>query len=115
MHTSCSNSGKFFFPYDCKLTTGLLIVVRRAKKVTSKVQSKAKNRHSTASAASSSKCKVNDIREDEDENNNEIGSSASHKKAKTTDHDALSRLDVAEFIGELLMEIEGMNNTFNRI
>jgi len=55
---------------------------------------------------------MNDVREDEDENANENGSLASRKKAKTTDDDALSRSDVAEFIRELI-EIEGMNTTVN--
>jgi hypothetical protein len=112
LHSSCSNSGKFYFPYHWKLTTALLIVVRKPRKSTSNVQSKAQNHHPKASTALSSKRKMNDVREDEDENADEIGSSASRKKAKTTDDDALSRSDVAEFIGEL-MEIEGMKTTFN--
>jgi len=58
---------------------------------------------------------VNDVGEDEDENANEIGSSASYEQAKMTDGDALSRLDVAEFIGELLMEIKGVKTTFDHV
>jgi hypothetical protein len=61
---------------------------------------KAQNRHPKASTASSSKHKANDVREDKDKNNNEFRSSASRKKAKTTNHDALSRLDAVEFTGQ---------------
>jgi hypothetical protein len=115
LHSSCSNSSKFYFPYHWTFTTALFIVVQKPRKSTSAIQSKAQNRHPKASVASSSKCKVNDVREDEDENADEISSSASCKKANTTDDDALSRSDEAEFIGELLIEIEGMKTTFDRV
>ena len=115
LHSSCSNSGKFYFPYHWKFTTALFIVVRKPRKSTSAIQSKAQNRHPKAPAASSSKRKVNDVGEDEDEITDDISSSASRKKAKMTDDDALSRSDAAEFIGELLMEIEGMKTTFNHV
>jgi hypothetical protein len=115
LHSSCSNSGKFYFPYHWKFTTALFIVVRKPRKSTSAIQLKAQNRHPKASMASSSKCKVNDVGEDEDEIADEISSLAFRKKAKTTDDNALSRSDAAEFIRELLMEIEGMKTTFDRV
>jgi hypothetical protein len=57
------------------------------------------------------KCKSVKFEDDDEE---EYIAAASHKKArKTSDDDLLSRSDAAELIGQVMIELQAMQNSFN--
>jgi hypothetical protein len=111
VHVACTNAGKLFY-----ITTIISLFYFNLDANCKGDNVKAKNHHSKAMAASSSASSVDKQKATKvkGEETDPTGAGHLRKKAKTlSDGDLLSCADAAELIGEVAMELEGIQGALN--